>query len=105
MKYVLAVLVSLAFSAPMHADSDFTFSFTEIPTINGINGYNPGPDPGLSGSGSFTVVPDESEWPFGYIVTSLTGEMNGQPMELVEGELNLDQPEFLYHDEWESLHH
>jgi hypothetical protein len=85
MKYALAILVLLSFSAPMRADSvtDFTFSFT---------------GPGYSGSGSFVGTPvggvssDDT-------ISSLDGTMNGQAMDLVSGTVNtetLSAAPFLY---------
>jgi hypothetical protein len=83
MKYALAILVLLAFSAPMRADSvtDYTFNFT---------------GQGVSGSGTFQTEPSQCGVE-GCYVLNLAGEVNGtnivddpEPASVLQG--SPDQP-------------
>lgn len=76
---LLAVFLFLVH--PTRADT-FAFNFSS----NGISwDYSGG---AVSGEGSFTTDPDApAPEGGGYLLTSLTGEMNGQPMDLVSGQL------------------
>jgi hypothetical protein len=75
---VLALLLFLVHSA--RADT-FAFDFVSTGSVGaGL------PDP-VSGGGSFETVPFD-EFPGGSVITSLTGELDGQPMDLVSGGLN-----------------
>jgi hypothetical protein len=89
MKQALAVFTFLVLAAGTRADSvtDFAFAFADTGTMVGPNGNQPSPP--ILGVGSFEAVPDVG-FPGGYAIESLTGEMNGQPMDLVYGNLGAD---------------
>jgi PEP-CTERM motif len=91
MKPMLMVFAALLCSLTVHADTveDVTFSFSDTGTYYGPDGFAPSPT--FNGSGSFqaTVPPASLE----AVITSLTGELNGQPMDFISGVIQDDPAE------------
>jgi hypothetical protein len=76
----LGVLALLLFSVHSAKADTYAFDFVSTGSVGG--GL---PDP-VSGGGSFETVP--AGFPGGSIITSLIGEMDGQPMTLISGALS-----------------
>jgi hypothetical protein len=79
----LGVLALVLFLFSVHSAKADTYAFDFVSTGSVGGGL---PDP-VSGGGSFETVPVNG-FPGGSMITSLIGEMDGQPMTLISGGLN-----------------